>query len=135
MIINMTGGGSRIQVVDFTLTADQLVDTSGGIGNHTLEISNVFVPAGLVNGFTIMRNANIITDIDFVVSHFYSDYRSDGVTEGPLFAVYYRSNGFMTMHNTNSNAFYYRHNERKLNVATAMSNCFVKAGNYRLLIW
>lgn len=136
MILNMTGGQNDVQVIDFTLAEDKILNASGGTTSGSLIIPNVFLPQGLVHGFFIYtKNINIVTDM--CVNRFYTAFFEQGVTQGNVWSVYYRGDRseFLVDLNINTNAFVYVPSEKALYVAAYVANSIAKAGDYELVIW
>lgn len=132
MIININGGSSDVQIINFTLSSDFDIHawpglTINGIKNFPDGIHGFFIhPTGTIS----LTENNVIW--------LTSDYYPNGASEGPLY--YFRAKStsisdFSGLKNENSNAFRYDSANATLKVNVNLSGAFMKAGSYQLLIW
>lgn len=124
MILNMSYGASKAQIVDFTLSEDT------NIHIEDVVINNVRLSSGTYEGFSISPITQITPD-ELSVIHIFNRL---GSTIG-LNGVYKSGNNYNLLEDSNSYDFRYNATTQTITFRLSLSGSNMKAGTYRLVIW
>ena len=132
MIFNMTGDSGQVQIVKFTLDSDFNFSYPGLIINGVKKFPNG------IHGFLVQPTGNFDTT-EYNVIWLVATYSSQGVTQGQ-FSYIFASNSQFDDSDFHGNIdeyreFYYNSEQGTLTINVSLSNCFMKAGSYQLVIW
>lgn len=134
MILNMTGGGSGVQTIDFTVTENYTFDAYGS-GNYYV-IPNVDIPAGGIKGFLLEPIANFGYQKNYILmiasQHLGNNIRSSE----DLWYIYYDSDTVLADHACSYyyNGFIYDSSAKEVKIK-CQEGSILQAANYRLVIW
>ena len=134
MILNMNYGSSQVQLVDFTLEQDH------DLSYPYFTISGIKpLPEGVHCFFVRPKSAYV--PVDYNVVWLICPNYSVGVTEGVFYYIYSYDSQFDSdlfhgnIESTQTPPFSYNATAGTLQFQFGLSNLFMKAGDYQLVIW
>lgn len=121
-------GANEIQIVDFTLSEDLNLSSNEG-----LEIDNVYLPDGTYSEFGIYPSS-LITITNDTIIHLFGPTNALHVSQSGTSFIYHKVNDGFKFYDE-ANGVIYDATNKKLKIKTFLPNVYLRAGNYRLVIW
>lgn len=125
-------GANEVQIVDFTLSED--IDLSA---NEGLDINNVYLPNGTFSRFAIWNTTLLSVNNNDTIMHIYGPPNGSDLSQSGVYFIYYSTvGGNIVLYDANdTNHFIYDATNHKLKIKCSRPNTYLRAGDYRLVIW